>query len=420
MNTAKRATTRKAQVPSEKTVLDVETTCQAALLVIGTYHSVMAGLVYRRNKFGMLFSVKHHEGCINSVAVGERYMATSGTDERLFLFTNKNQKSLTPSERLRLRAAGESLSVRLADLGHISPPSEVRCLLFIANSQQLLCGCTDGQLLMYRTRDWSVSLSLPLHEKGVVGVATHPGSDGALAVTIGADRHVAVIDLARGRLLSKWRYNTSLAGTEVTKQQEGEEEKEERDGGKKDGTPRVKRAKLERRDSPHTVKFSPSGKYFTVMSSHAFVVYETATVGVVGIYRAPSPQPREEFHTFAFIEDDTMIFGNESGEMLTCRGPWKLEEAQPRECTLHPVVTHIPSESEPHVDEKKKSLRHPTRHTTRLKALYCVERTVFSLDATGTVIAWFVEGVPDAAMTLKFNCSANCQGRVTTMDVLLL
>ncbi|KAF8294048.1 hypothetical protein TcYC6_0105290 [Trypanosoma cruzi] len=419
MNTAKRATTRKAQVPLEKTVSAAETRGHSALLVIGTYHSVMAGLVYRRNKFGMLVSVKHHEGCINSVAVGERYMATSGTDERVFLFTNKNQKSLTPTERLRLRAAGESLSVRLADLGHISPPSEVRCLLFIANSQQLLCGCTDGQLLMYRTRDWSVSLSLPLHEKGVVGVATHPGSDGVLAVTIGADRHVAVIDLARGRLLSKWRYNASLEGTEVKKRQEGEEE-EEKDDDKKDGTPRVKRVKLERRDGPHTVKFSPSGRYFTVMSSHAFAVYETATVGVVAIYRAPSPQPREELHVFAFVDDDAMIFGNESGELLACRGPWKSGETQPGECTLYPVATHVPSDSEQHADDKKKSLRHPTRHTTRLKALYCVERTVFSLDATGTVIAWLVEEVADAVMTLKFNCSANCQGRVTTMDVLLL
>ncbi|KEG06808.1 protein MAK11, partial [Trypanosoma grayi] len=115
------------QRPSEPPAAAAEEEgCRSALLVVGTYHSVMAGLVFRRKKFEMLFSIKHHVGCINSVAVGERYMASAGTDERVFLFTNKCQQRLTPREREKLRAAGASLGVRLADLGHVSPPSEVR------------------------------------------------------------------------------------------------------------------------------------------------------------------------------------------------------------------------------------------------------------------------------------------------------
>ncbi|RNF00200.1 hypothetical protein TraAM80_07756 [Trypanosoma rangeli] len=392
--------------------------CRGALLVIGTYHSVMAGLVYRRNKFGMLFSVKHHEGCVSSVAVGDKYMASAGTDERVFLFTNKQQRSLTATERQRLRAAGETIGVRLADLGHVAPPSEVRCLLFVANSQHLLCGCADGQLVMYRTRDWTVSRSLPLHEKSVTSVAAHPGSDGTLAVTIGADRYVAVVDLARGRMLSKWRYNTSLV--EIPSARQGEAAEAREGEGGKDGQPCVKRAKLERRDCPHTVKFSPSGKYFTILSSHAFAVHETATMNVVARYRASSPQPCDELHAVAFLDDATMIFGNESGAMLACRGPWESGDAQPRDCSLSPIVVHVPAEFEKPVDETKKPLRHPTHHATRLKALHYVERTVFSMDAAGTVIAWFVGDAVDATLTLTFVCSANCQGRVTTMDVLLL
>ncbi|ORC83668.1 protein MAK11, partial [Trypanosoma theileri] len=43
--------------------------CCGALLVIGTYHSVMAGLVFRRDRLALLFSIKHHDGCINTIAV---------------------------------------------------------------------------------------------------------------------------------------------------------------------------------------------------------------------------------------------------------------------------------------------------------------------------------------------------------------
>ncbi|RNF15656.1 uncharacterized protein Tco025E_05463 [Trypanosoma conorhini] len=417
MNPARRAQARRPPPTREAPATATATAgvCRGALLVIGTYHSVMAGLVYRRGKFGMLFSVKHHEGCVSSVAVGDKYMASAGTDERVFLFTNKHQRSLSATERQRLRAAGESAGVRLADLGHVSPPSEVRCLLFIADSQHLLCGCADGQLVMYRTRDWTVGRSLPLHEKSVTGIAAHPGSDGALAVTIGADRHVAVVDLAKGRLLSKWRYNTALAEAPSARPRGAAGEA---DGS--EGQPCAKRAKLERRDCPHTVKFSPSGRYFTILSSHAFAVHETATMGLVARYRAASPQPCEELHVFAFVDDDTMIFGNESGAMLACRGPWGSEDARPRECSLSPVAARLPAAPEQPVGDTKKPQRHPTHHATRLKALYYAERTVFSMDAAGTVIAWLVGDLHDAALTLTYVCSANCQGRVTTMDVLLL
>ncbi|ORC86794.1 protein MAK11, partial [Trypanosoma theileri] len=67
--------------------------CCGALLVIGTYHSVMAGLVFRRDRLALLFSIKHHDGCINTIAVGDKYIASAGTDERVFLFTNKNHQS---------------------------------------------------------------------------------------------------------------------------------------------------------------------------------------------------------------------------------------------------------------------------------------------------------------------------------------
>ncbi|ORC86797.1 uncharacterized protein TM35_000262490, partial [Trypanosoma theileri] len=297
--------------------------CCGALLVIGTYHSVMAGLVFRRDRLALLFSIKHHDGCINTIAVGDKYIASAGTDERVFLFTNKNHQShLTPAERAKLRAAavvntndgndrsGVCMRVRPADLGSIAPPSEVRCLLLTTNGQQLLCGCTDGQLIVYRTRDWSVTLAIPLHEKCVNAIAVHPGnsqqnnnnnknnnnnnnnnknnknknnsSSGVLAVTVGSDRHVAVVDLARGRLLSKWRYNTHTNNTVNNNNNNNNNEKSEEEEEEKRT---VKRMRLEVRDEPHAVHFSPSGCYFAILAHHSFTVYETATTRLLTFYQ---------------------------------------------------------------------------------------------------------------------------------------
>ncbi|RHW72794.1 hypothetical protein DPX39_040043300 [Trypanosoma brucei equiperdum] len=484
-----------AKVPTEE--------CRSALLVIGTYHSVMAGLLYRRRRFGLLFSIKHHVGCINAVTAGggAKYMASAGTDERVFLFTNKShsvQKQLKllkkkqkrqakrlkkggepcengvemeetlafagPSAETNSGSSAEPLALRLTDLGHVSPPSEVRCMKITSNSQLMLCGCTDGQLITYRTRDWSINSAIPLHEKCISSIALHPGSnnDGgsgaALAITCSAeDHHIVVVDLLRGRLLSKWRYSTSLA-TAISRYSAN------KDNGGRDnvaspaaaqttsdsdepGRP-VKLAKWERHDEPREVHFSPVGSYFAVLSSHALLVYETATMRAVAHYRAPSPlQPHNEMHTFCFMDEQTIMIGDESGNIRCCCGPWQ------GACVPGIVERRIPHGSEggnvgvcgtnnssgdttgsfaAGSDASQHSGRHPTKHSTRVKALHCAGRTLFSLDAAGVAIAWNVDkrgassnnsisaSGKSSDLMLHYICSANCRGRVTTMDVLRL
>uniref|UniRef100_A0A0A9WCF0 Protein MAK11 n=1 Tax=Lygus hesperus TaxID=30085 RepID=A0A0A9WCF0_LYGHE len=152
--------------PTKLTTTKTANTYTNAFLMIGTYHSVCAGLVFKKNKFFITFSVKHHVGCINDVAMCDKYMVSCGGDERVLLYTNKSASSahgnaLSSKQRHTLRAAGEILPLKLAHLGSLTPPSEVRCVCFArsrlssstSSSLYLLCGCEDGQLLCYRTRD---------------------------------------------------------------------------------------------------------------------------------------------------------------------------------------------------------------------------------------------------------------------------
>ncbi|KAG8347763.1 hypothetical protein TRVL_01419 [Trypanosoma vivax] len=417
---------------------DVGERCRSALVVVGTYHSVMAGLVYRRGKFGLLFSVKRHVGCINTVIAGEKYMASGGTDERICLFTNKSHGSKIgslnknfQSDKMESSAStaaassdGSSLSLRLADLGHVSSPSDARCMKFTSNAQFLLCGLADGQLVMYRTRDWSVASSLPLHEKGISHICLHPGrnkSDGeALAVTCSAeDRHVAVVDLMRGKLLSKWKFSASIPVDLCSDKNCGSMTAQSTLKNEVGHRP-SKRAKWERHDEPHLLKFSPSGQYLGVLSSHAMVIYETATMGAVAFYCAVAPfQPQEELHVFCFLDDQTVLLGNESGQFLGLYGPWGGRIHKPQS-----VLTRVtsPVSTGDSSDQVKRGIeRHPTQHRTRLKGLHYVRGTVFSIDAAGAVIAWHSHnGSLGDGVELHYVCSANCQGRVTAMDVLVL
>nr|CCC92556.1 unnamed protein product [Trypanosoma congolense IL3000] len=429
--------------------------CRGALLVIGTYHSVMAGLLYRRHRFGLLFSIKHHVGSINAIDAGAKYMASAGTDERVFLFTNKThsiqkqqrkQLALMQKKKLKQQMRGntyseaavetsptrasphagdsgksfespslDSVGPRIADLGHVSPPSEVRCMKITSNSQLLLCGCADGQLITYRTRDWSISSAIPLHEKCISSVALHPAG-AALAVTCSTDdRHVVVVDLLKNRLLSKWRFGTSLA-TAVSQESgnDGDGHTTEGEGRYEGNNAPLKRAKWERHDEPRQVKFSPSGCYFAVLSAHALLIYETATMRAVAHYSAPSPlQPQEEMHVLCFMSDGEIIIGDESGAIRRCLGPWR------GVCRPEVMASRVPSgegdSGAPH--GVRQSRRHPTSHATRVKALHGAGGTLFSLDAAGVAIAWSTEG---SSAELHYICSANCQGRVTTMDVMEL
>lgn len=407
-----------------------------AFVVLGTYHSVMLGLLLRDEKFFLKFSIKHHVGCVNAVAVCSKYIATCGYDERVFLFTSKDS---TPSARSGPGGDGSANvnPLHLADLGSLTPPHEVTCMQWASKSQFLLCGCSDGSLLAYRSRDWSIALHLPVHERRVNSMAVHPGTKGMssgggrLAVTVGSDRFVAVLDLISGKLLTKWKLRTGMpaklsnAAYDRVKKDAGAAKEEQRsleDKGCDESE--SKKARTEGLsgvrgavdalatpsillsamfvDEPEHVQFSPEGTYFVISSRFLLLVYRTATMTLVTQCEMKRRSPGDEVHCFTFVNETSLFVGNESGQILflnffnAIQEGLTMEKLQQNEKQSHESATaddpeshvsasvtscdssialvecRVPSE----VIESQKSrgtdmtrLKYPYKHTTRIKAL---------------------------------------------------
>lgn len=421
--------------------------------MIGNYHAVMAGLVLKKEKFYLKLAVKRHVGKVSGVAVTDRYVASCGADERVFLFTNKAEQRLTPAQRAKLQAAGEAVAVRLADLGSLAPPCEVLCLSFTSDSHYLLCGCADGRLLVYRSRDWSLSNSLDVHQKGLLSFAVHPGSGGALVVSVGADRSVAVLDLAKARLLTKWTYTSALPTADPAGEDGTEAQKPaETSGGSAEDAPRKplkKRvkgeaaaaghplARLLTREEPVRVLFSPKGTHFLIQARFSFVVYAASTMEAVRAVRVSQPpQPQDEVHAAVFVDEETVLVGNESAQILWCRlrkrgGTATAAVMGPADdAPLAPVVYCYPEPMKAEaaallatplradVEGRKKT---PLRHVSRVKWFCRVGQTLFSLDSCGVLFSWtWQTNKEDGSVSLHYVASANCKGRATSMDVLPL
>lgn len=277
--------------------------CRSALLVVGFYQGLLVGLVLKGGKFFMKFSTKHHVGSVNSVALTDRCIASSGTDERVFLFTNKlASSSLSPEARWKLRAAGQSTGVRLADLGSVSPPAEIVCLEFASHSQFLFCGSTAGHLLVYRTRDWSVSAAMKVHDRRLEALAVHPTSQGALVVTAGADHMLAVIDVVKEKLLTKRKYlsHSALAGDEGEEKQGRKKSREGKDGLAEQHS--IFSSAL-RRDEPTGLLFSPTGEWLVAYSRQACEVFYGATMRLaIQYHNIRYPQPDDEIQAALLMD----------------------------------------------------------------------------------------------------------------------
>ncbi|KPA74415.1 hypothetical protein ABB37_09116 [Leptomonas pyrrhocoris] len=400
--------------------------CKNALLVVSTYHAVMAGLVYRKNKFFIKFSVKRHVGQVRATAVTERYIASCGVDERVFLFTNKAEERLTAAARRKMKEAGEPLAVRLADLGSLAPPAEVTAIAFADGSQALLCGCADGQLLLYRCRDWSLATTLTVHEKAVVGLAVHPGSRGSLAVTIGEDRAIAVLDLVKGKLLTKWKYTPTVATADAEAgEKEEKKEKGVEDAPSSRGAARTVFAPA--RETPDGIHFSLSGTRFVIFSRFSFVVYDAAVMRPLCTFRWVTPQPPHEIHCCTFLTEALLVVGTEAGALRQFAVRGTVEEPMQTVGELPQVEVEYPEAlmtqaaellATPVKAEMESRQKNPLRHVCRVKALQADGATLFSIDSSGIVIAWNVQAdSATATVRAQYVTSANCQGRVTGMEL---
>lgn len=289
--------------------------CRSALLVVGFYQGLMIGLVLKGGKFFMKFSTKHHVGSVNSVALTDRCIASAGVDERVFLFTNKmvsSFSSLSTEIQQKMRASGQSIGVRLADLGSVSPPAEISCLELASHSQFLFCGSTEGQLLVYRTRDWSVSAVMKVHDRRLEALAVHPTSRGALVVTAGADHMLAVIDVVKEKLLTKHRY-LSTAVRDCEKSKEANTKKKQRQGSQADETSDRLFSPILRRDEPTGLLFSPTGQWLLAYSRQSWELFYGAGMQLaIQYHNNLNPQPGDEIHAAILMDIALSSFTNDN------------------------------------------------------------------------------------------------------------
>lgn len=279
--------------------------CRSALLVIGFYQGLMIGLVLKGGKFFMKFSTKHHVGSVNSVALTDRCIASAGVDERVFLFTNKmvsSFSSLSTEIQQKMRASGQSIGIRLADLGSVSPPAEISCLELASHSQFLFCGSTNGQLLVYRTRDWSVSAVMKVHDRRLEALAVHPTSRGALVVTAGADHMLAVIDVVKEKLLTKHRYLCTTVHdcgkSKVTNTNEKHQQ-----GTRTEETSDRLFSPILRRDEPTGLLFSPTGQWLVAYSRQSWELFYGAGMQLaIQYHNTLNPQPEDEIHAALLMD----------------------------------------------------------------------------------------------------------------------
>lgn len=404
-----------------------------ALLIVGTYHSIMAGLVLRGEKFMLKFSVKHHVGCVNCVAVTDKYIATAGTDERLFLFTCKDN------------------ATHVANLGSVAPASEVTSLAF-PNAQFLVCGCVDGTLSIYRSRDWESVLAVRIHDKPIQCLALHP-LNGIICATASTDRHIALVDMSTGKLITKTKLSVETG-------------------------------------VPHTIVFNAAGSHFAVATAYSVVFFDTMTMTEQGRCVTLEKQPPFEIHTVAFISNSEVCCGLENGSIVTGRfvpiaivedvptntsvvadastdkrrGSKLTVEAismlekkskrgetsnnkpdkRPREevpvssatnpaasppiiATLTPITIKLPAASSAvKPPQGSAPLVRVRTHTARVKVLQVSSGTMISADTEGIVIAWDIVLQPAspslaagcAGSELLYRCSANCGGRITSVAIL--
>ena len=258
-----------------------------SLTVIGTYHSVLAGIVLRGSKFKLKFSTKHHVGCINSVAVCEKFIATSGTDERIFLFTCKDR------------------GAHCSDLGSLTPPAEVTCLAFPGNSSSYLaCGCGDGSLLVYKTREWDCQFHLPnLHEKAIRAFAFHP-MGGRVGVTVGADRTVALLNMVAGKLVSKTRLPVYVPTTTPST-------------ANGDDIPQgAILAAASGSSVPLSVQFSAgSGELIFITMPLVVYVFHSMTFTLVCKIELPTVNPDNQICSSCVVGERTIVVGCENGQI---------------------------------------------------------------------------------------------------------
>ena len=227
-------------------------------IVGGCYDGSIHGWEWNGNEFGLKFAYKCHQSCTKCLGVssseGKIYLASGGTDEIVKVYQLDKVKEL-----------GELFQHQ----------DTILSLCFIGN-KYLLSGGKDGQLILWRCKDWEIVSTLKGHKPGpVTSVAVHPSGKVALSTS-------------NDNSLRMWNLETARSAS---------------------------RNRLEGFSRLDLVKFCPNGNYYGVVGDDRtvmlFSVEDTSGKPLHSI------QFDERVNALMFTSNESLVIGLEHGRVKT-------------------------------------------------------------------------------------------------------
>lgn len=145
-------------------------------ILLGTYEAFVLG--YKPTKDHELlasFANHAHASSVRSLAAGDKFLISSGSDENVKVFNLRNR-------------------TEHGDLTHAD--CAINTMVFYDN-RHVITGSEDGKICVLKTKTWEVEKTLLKHSAGVVDIAIHPS--GKMALSVGKDRKLVTWNLVKGR-----------------------------------------------------------------------------------------------------------------------------------------------------------------------------------------------------------------------------
>lgn len=235
------------------------------LVVIGSYERILYGIDVKLKKFNegkmekdeetivkVSFAIPAHSGMIKSIAINNDFLATGSTDDTIRLFDIKKRKEIG------------------ALTSHSSP---IISMEFLEGKRYLMAAETQGRIAIYNTKDWecihvfkggSNNKSL-ISKKNLVDIACHPSSK--LFMALSQDGSLKCWDLKKAKLIGRERVNVTDTNFSLS----NDSSIEPSVSASLPSTPK-QRKKI---DNMEKLKWSPSGKYYAVLSADHLLIYQT-------------------------------------------------------------------------------------------------------------------------------------------------
>uniref|UniRef100_A0A1A9X1H2 WD_REPEATS_REGION domain-containing protein n=1 Tax=Glossina brevipalpis TaxID=37001 RepID=A0A1A9X1H2_9MUSC len=229
-------------------------------IIIGTYEEFLLGykVELKDNKEVLVqsFADKSHSGSIRCVAVHKQWIATGGSDDRIFIYDMSNRSQT---------------QILLCHEG------SVNALTFTPDGTHLLSVADDGRFIATRLKTWLSEASWKKAHSGlpVTHVSCHPS--GKLALSLGSDMVMRTWNLVKGRVA----YKTNLKSHNSLGRQ------------------------------PDCLTWSSSGDYFTLSGPRVVEIWSIKTASVLHSYNTKS-RPI----CICWIAAEACVVGLEDGNIL--------------------------------------------------------------------------------------------------------